>query len=233
MSATLPEGLSQPPGEGVSLDEVRAEVLALADDAPEGGELPVEVARIIEFVVRACGTTLDLAGAQERLEVALDADVTPEQIQEALILVSGIGIHGLIGTAGLVADTLKRRSLAGFDGDLTVAQQAALEEAGGGGARESRISAVAPEFLPNLVRLSPEATVRAVLEYRAAPWQGTALSEVERELIGIAVDAMPSHRFLPTLRMHVRRALDLGVGIRQLTAVLDIAAAAPPHRGVR
>jgi alkylhydroperoxidase/carboxymuconolactone decarboxylase family protein YurZ len=217
----------------VSLDEIRSEVLAFFDGAPDGSGLDAVTAALVAFAVRACGTTLDLAGARQAMEAALDAGATPEQVQQTLVLIAGIGIHGMIGTAQVVHDVLAERGLAGFDHDMTDDERERFEAAGGMDARESRIAAVAPEFLRNVARLSPPETLEALLRFRAAPWASDALTPLRMELIGIAVDSMPSHRFLPTLRMHAGRARELGAGRREIVEVLDIAAAAPPHRGVR
>ena len=68
--------------------------------------------------------------------------------------------------------------------------------------------------------------------FRAAPWGRYQLTKLQKEYIGIAVDTMASHRFLPTLRVHVQNALGLGAGTTALTEVIDLAGEAPPHRGV-
>jgi len=43
---------------------------------------------------------------------------------------------------------------------------------------------------------------------------------------------VPSHRFLPTLRLHVERAIELGAGRTQILSTLELAATAPDHPGV-
>lgn len=217
--------------EELTVARVGEEVMAIMADAPYGDPLSLVDEALIALATRSCGTTLDLTGTREHLELALDAGVTAEQVQEMLVLVAGIGIHGLIATSSIVADTLREREHPAM-GEFDAAQEALWASIGGGDEREARIAAVAPDFLPNLVRLSPEPTVRALLDFRAAPWFGTTLTPLQKELIGIAVDSMPSHRFLPTLRVHVRRAKELGVGQRAVQRVLEIAAATPDHRGV-
>lgn len=219
--------------EGIAVEELRAQVMALASAAPEGEDLDPVTAALTGFAVRACAMTLDLDGARRHLLRALDVGATAEQVQETLVLIAGIGIHGLIGTAAIVADVLRQSGHEGFVGNPTPEQQLVFTRVGGSDPREQRIAAVAPDFLANLVRLTPEPVVKAIMAFRAAPWLGTALTDLQREFIGIAVDSMPTHRFMPTLRMHVQRALDLGAGRRQVEAVLAIAAAAPEHMGVR
>jgi alkylhydroperoxidase/carboxymuconolactone decarboxylase family protein YurZ len=218
--------------EVLTVERVGQEVMALMDGAPPGDGLDPQTAALVELAVRACGTTLDLPGTREHLRRALDEGVTGEQVQEVLVLVSGIGIHGLIATAGIVADELRRREHPAIVTDLDAAQAERWGPLFDTEGREARVAAISPDFWPNLVRLSPTATVQAVLDYRAAPWQGEQVSMLQREYVGIAVDSMPSHRFLPTLRMHVLRARELGAGQDDVRQVLAIAAAAPEHRGV-
>jgi alkylhydroperoxidase/carboxymuconolactone decarboxylase family protein YurZ len=216
----------------LTVELIGHEVMNLMAGAPEGDDLDGPTAALVALAVRSCATTLDLPGSREHLRLALDAGVTGEQVQEMLVLISGIGIHGLIATSGIVAEELRRRrepaTVDGLDAERSERWKQVLDGEG----REARIAAIAPDFWPNLVRLSPEQTVQAVMDYRAAPWAGTTLSMLQREYIGIAVDSMPSHRFLPTLRMHAQRARELGAGQAAIRQVLAIAAAAPEHRGV-
>lgn len=217
----------------ISVAEIAVEVAALLDGVPEGTELDPRTAALVELAVVAAPTTLHLGRTAAALRRALDAGVAAEQLQETLVLVSGVGLHTLIGTASLLADELRARGDPALqrplEGEAAELARSLLDSGG----REARVARVAPDFWPNLLRLSPLPAVRAVAEYRAAPWAGTTLTLLQREFIGIAVDAMPSHRFLPTLLMHVRQATAQGAGRRAVRQVLDIAAAAPDHPGVR
>jgi hypothetical protein len=70
---------------------------------------------------------------------------------------------------------------------------------------------------------------------------GISVAEVRADLlacladaeVGVAVDTMPSHRFLPTLLMHLRQTVLVGAGRRAILQVLDVAAATSLHPGVR
>ncbi|MEJ1922192.1 carboxymuconolactone decarboxylase family protein [Microbacterium sp. KHB019] len=218
--------------EDLTVEKVGAAVRALLVDAPPGEPLDDVTAALVGLATRACGTTLDLEGTREHIGRVLDAGGSGEQIEEMMVLISGIGIHGLIGTASVVARALREHGHPAVGDTLTPEQEVVWERLGGGDAREARVARVSPDFLPNLVRLVPEPMVKAVLDFRAAPWFSETLTPLQMEFIGIAVDTMPSHRFMPTLRMHVGRALDLGAGRRQIEDVLSISAAAPQHRGL-
>ena len=95
-----------------------------------------------------------------------------------------------------------------------------------------RMEREVPGFLDALLRFSPEA-FEAFFNYCALPWKSRALRALTKELISIAVDASPTHRYLPGFRLHLGNAIALGAGRKAILQALDIAAAAPPHRGVR
>jgi alkylhydroperoxidase/carboxymuconolactone decarboxylase family protein YurZ len=216
----------------LTVSAVRAEVLAQIHGVEEGAGLDEQTTALLELAVRACATTLDLVGTEDYLDRALDSGVTPEQVQEMLVLISGIGIHALLAGSRLVAQAIAKLPDPQYSGALTPDQEALRAELVGDGAREANTSRVAPGFLDNIVRLCDPEVARAIYAFRAAPFRTAALTALQKELIGIAVDTMPSHRFLPTLRLHVTNALSLGAGHAAIVAVLDIAGAAPPHRGV-
>jgi len=74
---------------------------------------------------------------------------------------------------------------------------------------------------------------RGFIRYGAIPSQTKQLEPVVKEIISVAVDATPTHRYMPGLRLHLANALTLGSGRRALLEAIDIAAAAPAAPGVR
>ena len=68
-------------------------------------------------------------------------------------------------------------------------------------------------------------------EYCAIPWRSGTVRARIKELAALACDAAPSHRFRPGFRVHLKNAIALGVGRHAILQALDIAAAAPEHRG--
>lgn len=221
-----------PLGHELTVSAVRHEVLRQIDGVEYGAGLDPQTRALVELSVRACGTTIDRAGTREYLARALEVGVTPEQVQEMYVLISGIGIHAMLVGSQLVTDAMSTLPDERYSGALTSDQLALREELIGDGQREANTSRVAPGFLDNIVRLCDPDVARTIYAFRAAPFRTSALSALQKELIGIAVDTMPSHRFLPTLRLHVTNAVDLGAGRVAITEVLDISSAAPPHRGV-
>ena len=71
----------------------------------------------------------------------------------------------------------------------------------------------------------------AFFDYCAVPWKSGRVRAVLKELIAMACDATPAHRFGPGFRLHLRNAIALGAGRRAVMETLEIAAAAPAHDG--
>jgi len=179
----------------VSLEDLRAHAEAALAGAPEGTELDEATSALIGLAVRVSASCLDVEETGRYVGRALDAGATASQIHEAMVLVSGLGVHSLMEGSRCLADALRQR------------------------------------FLDALLRFSPEA-FEAFFNYCALPWKSRALRALTKELISIAVDSSPTHRYLPGFRLHLGNAIALGAGRKAILQALDIAAAAPPHRGV-
>ncbi len=216
---------------GATLQDARdAALLALAG-VVEGPGLDPRTAALIGLGVCASASTLDLDGAERFAQQALDAGASAAQLHEALLLVSGLGVHSLMEGSRRIGDLLRARGddlmTAPLDGVRASLRAQYIGEDPYWDAMERE----APGFLDALLRLSPEGFA-AFFDYCAVPWKTGALRAVTKELISIAVDACPTHRYLPGLRLHLGNAIKLGAGRRAILETLEIAAAAPPHRGV-
>jgi alkylhydroperoxidase/carboxymuconolactone decarboxylase family protein YurZ len=218
------------PDSVLTLAELRAEVEALLGSAAEGAALDSFTVAFVALAVQATPTILHGPGVSEYAEAALDAGATPAQVQEAITFVSGIGLHTLIEATRRLGEILSARADPIVTEPLDERRRALL--AASVGEELPAFELAVPGFFENLARLSP-AAFQGFFDYRSIPWQNPQLDPLTKELMAIAVDAVPTHRFLPTLRLHVAKALELGAGRRQITQALDIAAAAPEHPGVR
>lgn len=70
------------------------------------------------------------------------------------------------------------------------------------------------------------------MEFCAAPLRHGTFTARQRELLWLAVDAMPTHRYLPGVRLHVANAVVFGATRQQIRETIDIAAGAPTHTGI-
>lgn len=210
------------------LRDVAAGALSQADD---GAPLDPLSRALIELGVAASVTSLDGAAIGAAIERAYDAGAGTDQIQEVLSLVSGLGVHSLMVATVPLLDAARRRDPR-FDAALTPDQQALWDRHVGADPFWMSFEREVPGFLDAMLRLSSD-QFAAFFTYCAVPWKGGHVRARVKELIALATDATPAHRFLPGFRVHLANAMALGVGRIAIDETLDIAAAAPPHVGTR
>lgn len=219
------------PQSAVSLEDLRQIAMGLLGDAPGGEPLPVEWAALIDLGVTAAVTSLDRDALEMAIDAALASGATIEQVQEAISLVSGLGVHSLMMSFAPLA-ARARAAGAIDDAPLDKDRQALWDRHVGGDPFWAGFETELPGFLDAMLRLSPDQFV-AFFDYCAVPWKSGTIRARCKELIALASDATPTHRFLPGFRLHLRNALSLGAGRAAILETLDLAAAAPPHRGTR
>lgn len=209
--------------------ELRATVDELLESAPAGPDLSNADTALVQYAVHSSVATLDQAGAHHWAGRALDGGVSPDQLHETLVLMSGLGMHTLMeGSAQL--DRLAQDR--GLEREAPTVGVAGLREQ-----RErpsgywSAFEQHTPGFLEALARQSPTA-YEGFMDYGALPARSGHLTPLQREVIAAAADATPFHRYLPGLRFHIANALRLGAGRTALTRAVDIAGAAPAPPGV-
>lgn len=210
----------------ISLDEIRRLAETQLEGAADGGGLePLEIA-LIRFGLAASVTSLAEDAIARAIAEARDAGATSTQLQEVASLVSGLGTHTLMATSRLVAraDAIEERP-------LTPAEQALWDRHVGDDPFWTDFERALPGFLGAMLRLSPD-QFTAFFDYCAVPWKSGAVRARLKELIAMACDATPEHRFLPGFRLHLANAIKLGASRTAIVETLDMAAQAPPHRGV-
>lgn len=212
-------------------DDIRAVADAQLGNVGVGESLDALTRALIELAIRASVTALDIEGSKHYMREALDLGATVDQVHEVLMLVSGLGVHTLFATTEhLYALTCERQSAQG-DSALDADQLRLWERYVGSDPYRQRMADAIPGFLHALIRISPE-SFAAFCEYCAVPWKSKNVRAVTKELIALAVDATPTHRFLPGMKLHLHNAIELGAGRRAILETLLIASHAPSHRGV-
>ncbi len=207
---------------GADLADVRREAEALLAGAPLLPDLDARMGALVDYAVATATTSLDAAAIRRCTAAALAAGIDGDLLVEVLMLVSALGMHTL--HEGIIE---LNRQVAPPDGD-----PGELRRRHEGGTRYwERFEREVPGFLDGLARWSPDGYA-AFLAYCATPVRGGRLGRIERELIWLAVDATPTHRYVPGLRFHVACAVRLGASRGQVLGALDRAAAAPAHVGV-
>jgi alkylhydroperoxidase/carboxymuconolactone decarboxylase family protein YurZ len=185
---------------------------------------------LIALGLAASVTSLDRPAIESALTEAFRAGASPTQVQEVVSVVSGLGVHSLMVTAVAILESAGR---AGFkmDGAPTDAEQALWAKRVGDDPFWQAVESELPGFLRALLRLSPD-QFEAFFEYCAVPWKSGAVSARVKELLAMASDATPAHRFMPGFRLHLANAIKLGAGRRAVLESLALAEAAPAHRGI-
>lgn len=210
----------------LTLSDIRSEALLALEATDEGAVLDGMTRELLAFAVRVSVTTLDTAGAKAHAQRAMAAGATTAQLHEVVLLVSGLGVHSLFEGTRLVqelaaAAPVERDTQRQALWDLWVGQDRYWQG----------FERAVPGFLDALLQASP-AGFDAFFRYCAVPWTEPQLSPLAKELIAMAADATPTHRFLPGMRLHLRNALRLGAGRTAVLEALEIAAQAPAHPGV-
>jgi alkylhydroperoxidase/carboxymuconolactone decarboxylase family protein YurZ len=213
----------------VTLTEVRDAAETLLEPVPDGPDLDDLSAAQIRLAVHASVCTLDPAGIEDATRRALDAGAAPEQIHETLVLVSALGVHTLMeGTRRLSAILRERGTPAAPLDEDRASLRTRMQ---GDDPYWTDFDREVPGFLDALLEHSPDA-YQAFFGYCALPWRSGTVPGRLKELIAMACDATPTHRYLPGVRLHLTNAVRLGAGRIAVRRALDIAAAAPSHPGV-
>jgi alkylhydroperoxidase/carboxymuconolactone decarboxylase family protein YurZ len=208
---------------------------ALATDALSGRENgspldPLSRSLISLGLATSC-TALDRAAMNAAIDAALDSGASVDQIEEVIALVSGLGVHSLMTSQAAVLDAARARGLLGDDGPLDPDRQKLWDKYVGDDPFWIGFERELPGFLKSMLILSPD-IFTAFFAYCAVPWKIGKVRAVTKELIAMASDASPTHIYGPGFRIHLGNAIALGASRAQIGEALDLAAAAPHHRGV-
>lgn len=214
----------------ISLSDLRAETEALTAGLPAGEALDQRDEALVTLATAVAVTALDRAAIEESVRQALDAGASLAQVQEVIALASGLGVHSLMVSSVFVLDEAARRGLVDARAPLDSEQQQLWDKHVGNDPFWTGFSEELPGFLEAMLRLSPD-IFAGFFEYCAIPWRSGTVRARVKELAAMACDAAPSHRFRAGFRVHLKNAIKLGVGRTAIFQALDIAAAAPEHRG--
>jgi alkylhydroperoxidase/carboxymuconolactone decarboxylase family protein YurZ len=83
-------------------------------------------------------------------------------------------------------------------------------------------------FWDSLLDLDPE-FFEAYTRFSSVPWRHGPLDPKIKEFVYIAVDAAATHLYVPGIRQHVKRALELGATAAEIMEVLELTATLGIH----
>lgn len=206
-------------------ETLKQSAVARLDGLEPGDRLtPLETA-FIAYALAVSPTMLDLPRAEILAREALGLGATTKQLHDVLILLSALGTHSLM-LGSVMIDALDD-SPAPMDD----ARQTLWDDYVGNDPYWASFETRVPGFLAALLRQSPH-TFEAFFTYCALPWQDRSLPAKLMELIALAVDCAPAHRFGPGFRLHLENAIALGIPPAKILGAIDIAAASGTHPGV-
>lgn len=209
-----------------ALKQIAFERLA---DVEDGDSIEGLERCLIEVGLALSVTSLDPRAIDEALTAAFEQGATVSQIQEVASLVSGLGVHSLMASAAAIAEVASRFNQE-LDVTLDEERQALWDRYVGADPYWKKFETAVPGFLAALVRLSP-GQFAAFFDYCALPWITRHVPARTKELVSLACDATPAHRFLPGFTLHLDNAIAIGVGREAIMQTLEIAASAPSHCG--
>lgn len=217
--------------ETCSVDDLYRLALTKLSAVAEGEQLKLLDRALIRLGLAASVTALNPFSLSAEIDAAFDQGASPSQVQEVVVLVSGLGVHSLMLSAEKVLEAARHRGLLVNDDGLDEERSALWESRVGNDPFWAEFEREIPGFLKAMLILSPDIFV-GFFDYCAIPWKSGTVSAQTKELIAMASDATPDHRFGPGFRIHLGNAIKLGCSRKAILETLDIAAAAPPHRGI-
>lgn len=186
---------------------------------------------LVALGIAASVTSLNPVAVEHAIAAAFSADASTAQVQEIVTLVSALGVHSLMATAAMIARLAVNHGKA-LPAELDARQSELWQRHVGDDPYWAGFQSAMPGFLQALIRLSP-AQFEAFFSYCQLPWIERAVRARTKELVALACDATPAHRFEPGFLLHLENAIALGVGRRSIIEVIDMASAAPMHEGFR
>ena len=215
----------------LEVDELRAIAVQRLAGLPDGEPLQALESALIRLAINASVTCLDRQAIARAVGDCAEAGATPDQMQEMVSLVSGLGIHSLMATSVAIADAAKQAGRP-VTSELDARRQELWTRYVGSDSYWDKFEIAVPGFLEALVRNSPD-QFEAFFTYCALPWKNPVVRARTKELAALACDATPAHRFLPGFLLHLDNAIAIGVQRSAIMGTLDIAANAPAHVGYR
>ncbi|WP_242127958.1 carboxymuconolactone decarboxylase family protein [Sphingobium sp. Sx8-8] len=212
------------------LHEEGLEALLETLNVPEGDDLEDRERAFVTLGLAAALPCLNPGDIEAAIAGAFRLGASPAQVQEIVSLVSGLGVHSLMASASAI---VRQAALAGHDVEkrLTPEQQVLWDARVGDDPFWLAMEAELPGFLRSMLLLSAD-QFEAFFDYCSVPWKSRTVRAKVKELVALATDAMPTHIFMPGLRLHLKNAVALGAGRKAIRECVAMAQAAPAHAGV-
>ncbi|CAN5659185.1 hypothetical protein BH10ACT9_BH10ACT9_03690 [soil metagenome] len=147
--------------------------------------------------------------------MALEAGATEEQVRDVLQLVSIMSIHAMTTAVPALMRVLDERGIAPSR-DLDERRRTLK-------AVFQRLRGYWHETWDDILVLDPD-MFEAYTAFSTSPAAESSLDVRLRELIYVAIDAVPTHLYVPGVEIHARNALDNGATPEQILTAIEMAA---------
>lgn len=211
-----------------ALEDLEALAIVALEAAAHGPSLDPLSAALVELGCCVSVCSLDRTAIDRAIDRAFDAGASAEQVQEVIALISGLGVHSLMVSAVPVLEKARRRGR--LERTVDAERQKLWDRHVGDDPFWASFEREVPGFLQAMLILSPD-IFEGFFTYCAIPWKSGTVRAMTKELIAMASDATPTHRFAPGFRIHLRNAIALGASKAMVREALRIAARTPEHSG--
>ena len=229
MLGEMNEGDNRQP---VSIDELRDMAREATSGRDPGSGLTELERSLICFGLAASPTALAVDEMSRHAKEATAHGATHDQLICVLLLVSAIGVHTLHEGIRELIPIVNSADETVLSTPLTPTQAALKTKYEVESSYWVRLDRQIPGFLDGLLRLSPSA-YQGFFEFCALAWITDVLEARTKELVYLAIDASPTHRYGPGFRLHLDNSIRMGATPRQIEQALDLGGNGPSHHGVR
>lgn len=189
------------------------------------GVLPPKMKEFIYIAIDASTTHLYLRGLRLHMATALQYGASGEELMGVLQLVSLLGYHTITVGVPILAEELQKAGVA-LDG-LGAGDRSAFDH----DAIKARFLAASgywDDCCESICRLSPS-YMNAYCSYIETARGTSALDPKTQEFLLLSISAATTHLHEPGMRLHMRRAIQLGATPAELMEVLQLSSALGIH----
>lgn len=191
------------------------------------GVLPPKMKEFIYIAIDASTTHLYLRGLRLHMATALQYGATGEELMGVLQIVSLLGYHTINVGVPILAEELQKAGVALGAGAGGAGGQGAFDHE----AIKTRFIAASgywDDCCESIWRLSPS-YMNAYCSYIETARGTSALDPKTQEFILLSISVATTHLHEPGMRLHMRRAIELGATPAELMEVLQLSSALGIH----
>ena len=188
----------------------------------ERGALSPVMCELVAIVIDSSITHLHQAGLRNHIGHAMEVGATEEQVIAALEISCTLGSRTFVEGFKAYAEELKARGLYDAADELSDEQKdiKALFVQDG--------KDFWTDGLDEALKLDPEGA-KAFGNWNRAALSNECLSQKDKELLWIALYASPTTCYVPGIKEHMKKAMDLGASHEEIISVLELISVIAVH----